>query len=256
MTNDLPSHSPAHRLIDGRGTDEATWNASPGFADLPIVDVATWSERFGRIFVLAPHPDDEILALGGTLSRLSAQGADIHILSVTDGEASHEGSTAWTHERLIQARPEEMLRGLGRLAVKARVSRLGLPDGRVGGHREVLLKRLLACVSEGDLLLTTCRFDGHPDHEACGDVALLAGELTGATVFEYPVWMWHWAGPDEALIPWGRAHRLPIDADRVHRKREAIGEFTSQIEADGAHEAILPPNVVARFVRPFEVVFL
>ena len=256
MAPELPSHSPARRQIDGRGTDEATWNATPGLAGLPTFDAANWVDRHPRIWVLAPHPDDEILALGGTLSHLSAQGADIHILSVTDGEASHQGSTEWSAERLSATRPSEMLRGLERLGVKAEVTRLGLPDGRIGGHRKKLLKMLVESLDDTDLLLTTCRFDGHPDHEACGDVAFLAGDLTGATVLEYPVWMWHWAAPDEVVVPWGRAHRQPLDRETVARKADAIGEFVSQIEPDGDHEAILPAHVLARFVRPFEVVFL
>lgn len=256
MRGELPSHSPARRTIDGHGTDEATWYAAPVFADLPALDATAWVAAHRRVFVLAPHPDDEILGLGGTLSRLSAAGAELHILSVTDGEASHADSLAWSKERLIATRPNEMLLGLDRLGIDAKVTRLRLPDTRVGGHRKKLLKTLVDSVREDDLLLTTCRFDGHPDHEACGDVALLAGELTGATVLEYPVWMWHWAVPDEAVIPWSRARRLPLDDETLRRKHDAIAGFTSQLEADGEREAILPPHVVERFERPFEVVFV
>jgi LmbE family N-acetylglucosaminyl deacetylase len=253
---EIPPHSPARRLIEGSGTDEPSWDAAPHMRQLAVVDVGVWAERFRRIWVLAPHPDDEILALGGTLARLSALHAELHIVSATDGEASHGASRRWPPERLAQLRPLEVQRGLDRLAVKAEVIRLGLPDGRVGAHRQHLLKMLVERVEKDDLLLATCRFDGHPDHEACGDVAVLAGELTGATVFEYPVWMWHWAGPDEAVVPWDRARRLPLDGATLARKREAIGEFTSQVEADGPRAAVLPPHVLPRFLRPFEVVFI
>jgi N-acetylglucosamine malate deacetylase 1 len=41
-------------------------------------------KTFGKsICVIAPHPDDEVLGLGGTLSRLSALGAQIHLLVVS-----------------------------------------------------------------------------------------------------------------------------------------------------------------------------
>jgi LmbE family N-acetylglucosaminyl deacetylase len=256
MPTQIPSHSPSHRRIAGHGTDEQSWLGSAAFGHMPDDDVAQWVGRFRRIWLLAPHPDDEILALGGTLARLSALHAELHIVSATDGEASHGASRRWPPERLAQLRPLEVQRGLDRLAVKADVIRLGLPDGRVGAHRQRLLKLLVERVEKDDLLLATCRFDGHPDHEACGDVAVLAGELTGATVFEYPVWMWHWAGPDEAVVPWSRARRVPLDEATLARKRDAIREFTSQLEADGDHEAILPSHVLPRFLRPFEVVFI
>jgi LmbE family N-acetylglucosaminyl deacetylase len=253
--SEIPSHSPARRFISGEGTDERTWNAATSLALLPLGDVAEWAERYRRIWLLSPHPDDEIMALGGALSRLSALGADLHIIAVTDGEASHVGSETWPADRLAATRPQEMLRGLDRLDIAAEVVRLGLPDGRVGAHRQDLLKALVERVGDEDLLLATCRFDGHPDHEACGDVAALAAELTGAKVYEYPVWLWHWARPDDKVVPWNRARRLPIDADLVERKRIAINEFASQIERDGPREPQLPPYVLSRFLRPYEVVF-
>ena len=253
--SEIPSHSPARRFIRGVGTDEPTWNAATSLAALPVADVADWTQRYRRIWVLAPHPDDEIMALGGALSRLSALGADLHIVAVTDGEASHVASDVWPAARLAATRPQEMQRGLDRLDVRAEVTRLGLPDGRVGAHRQDLLKALVERVGDEDLLLATCRFDGHPDHEACGDVAVLAAELTGAQVHEYPVWLWHWSRPDDHVVPWNRARRLPIDAQILARKRTAMNEFTSQIERDGPRDAQLPPYVLSRFLRPYEVVF-
>ncbi len=251
----LPSHSPARRLIEGQGTDERRWQASPVIAGLPNGDVADWATRFERIWLLAPHPDDEVLALGGTLARLASLGAAISIVAVTDGEASHGNSATWTPERLAATRPIEMRRGLDALGVDADIVRLGLPDGRVGAHRRRLLRMLVERVGERDLLLATCRFDGHPDHEACGDVAALVADLTGATVFEYPVWMWHWASPDEASIPWTRAQRMPLETGTLEKKSRAIRQFASQLEADGPRPAVLPPYVLPRFMRPFEVVF-
>ena len=252
---ELPSHSPERRLIEGRGTTEATWGASTVVDGLPYCDTADWVGRFRRVWLVAPHPDDEVLGLGGTLAQLTERHVDLCIVSVTDGEASHGDSPRWPPARLADVRPKEMLRALASLGVEAEVLRLGLPDGRIGAHRQALLQALVDRVDENDLLLATCRFDGHPDHEACGEVAALAAELTGATSFEYPVWMWHWATPDAPVIPWRRARRIALSPQIQGRKREAIQRFASQIVPDGAREAVLPPNVLPRFDRPFEVLF-
>lgn len=251
----LPSHAPERRLIAGRGTDERTWNAFDTIERMSVCDVAPWAMTYRRIWLLAPHPDDEVLALGGSLARLSALDADLCIVSVTDGEASHDSSAAWPPSRLAQTRPAEMRRGLEALGIESEIMRLGLPDGRVSAHREQLFDALMPKVGKDDLLLATCRFDGHPDHEACGDVAVSIAQQTGATVFEYPVWMWHWASPHEPLVPWCRARRLPLEATTVGRKRDAIGQFHSQLEPDGERPPVLPAHVLPRFTRPFEVVF-
>ena len=250
----LASHAPERRRIEGVGTAEDAWRGSM-IDRLPICDVRDWVARYKRIWLIAPHPDDEVLALGGSLAMLSALHADLHIVSVTDGEASHRGSSSWTPEKLAEVRPEELRRSLALLDVEAHVMRLGLPDSKVDSCRQQLLRILVDEIGEDDLILTTCSFDGHPDHEACGAVAAVTAELTGATLLEYPVWMWHWAKPDETMIPWHRAQRIDIGGETMEKKRAAIGSFVSQITPDGDSAATLPPAVIERFLRGFEVVF-
>lgn len=41
-----------------------------------------------RILVIAAHPDDEALGCGGTIARHVAEGDDVHVLFVADGETS------------------------------------------------------------------------------------------------------------------------------------------------------------------------
>jgi LmbE family N-acetylglucosaminyl deacetylase len=42
--------------------------------------------HFGRILVIAPHPDDEILGCGGTMARLVDEGAEVVVAIVTTGQ--------------------------------------------------------------------------------------------------------------------------------------------------------------------------
>lgn len=39
-----------------------------------------------RVAVIAPHPDDEVLGCGGTIARLAARGAEVHVVTVTRGQ--------------------------------------------------------------------------------------------------------------------------------------------------------------------------
>lgn len=42
-----------------------------------------------RIVVVAPHPDDEVLGVGGTIARLASAGREVHVVVVTKGMPPH-----------------------------------------------------------------------------------------------------------------------------------------------------------------------
>lgn len=46
------------------------------------------------ILVVGAHADDEVLGCGGTMARLAAEGADVHILLLADGETARQGAGA------------------------------------------------------------------------------------------------------------------------------------------------------------------
>jgi SAM-dependent methyltransferase len=72
----------------------------------------------------------------------------------------------------------------------------------------------------------------------------VARTVGGLHLLEYPIWMWHWAGP--ADIVWDDLVALDID---VSAKEAAIAEYESQLGA------ILRPDFMEHFSRDVEVYF-
>jgi len=237
------------RAIEGNGTPEDDWRAWTAMADWPPLPL----DAPGPPLVVAPHPDDEILGVAGLMARLGA--ADL--AAVTDGEASHPGSTVHTRDELAAIRRAETGEALRRLGLgECRVHRLGHRDG--GIEEQTLAKELAGLLTPGRWCLVTWRGDGHPDHEAAGRAAAHACAETGARLLEYPIWTWHWAYPNDPDVPWAMARRIDLPAEARAAKAAAIAAFPSQIAPLGPAEAdaaILPPHVLARFARPFEVIF-
>ena len=81
-------HSAAARHIEGEGTPDASWQAWGGLQDLPPVSAAALVPPGRRAVIVAPHPDDEVLACGGLLQMLAAQGSPMVLVAVTDGTGS------------------------------------------------------------------------------------------------------------------------------------------------------------------------
>ncbi len=228
---------------------------------LPDQDWPAWSPdpAWRRVAVCAAHPDDEVLGVGGTLALLVGAGVQVQLVAVTDGDASHPGSTVLGPAELAAARVEESRHALAALgAGAATTTRLGLPDGRVAEHEDELTAVLTAALGGVDAVLTTWTGDGHPDHEAVGRAAVAAGARLGLPVWQYPVWTWHWATPGDPRVPWDRARRVALPPSVQDAKRAAISCFRTQVAPlgpDPADAVVLPPEFLAHSARPTEVLW-
>jgi LmbE family N-acetylglucosaminyl deacetylase len=243
------------------GTPLQDWQTSRALRRAPVVSVDDLIPPGARLVVVAPHPDDEVLACGGLLAAMAERVEDVHLMSVTDGDASHPGSQQWPVARLRAQRQVESECALARLGLdlsRLNWQRLALPDARVAEHEALLVHSLSAVLHAGDYVLATWRHDGHGDHEAVGRAAAHAAQLRGATLLEVPVWAWHWAHPEDPRLPWERARKLLLTDDQLERKREAIRAHASQLHDDPSTGAppVLDRATLERLLQPFELVFI
>src|SRR6266545_89000 len=112
--------------------------------------------------VIAPHPDDAELGVGGTILLLKAQGARVGVLDLTDGEPTPFGSP-----------------GIRRVETEAATRVLGLDwRGNLGLANRSLVadldarRKLAVAIRE---LRPRCLFapyweDTHPDHVAASEL--------------------------------------------------------------------------------------
>ncbi len=224
----------------------AAWHTRPALS-LPVAGA--------RVVVVSAHPDDEVLALGGTLSLLAARGCRLTLVTATDGERSHPGSRSGDPVPMAARRAVELRDALAVLGVDAEPVRLGLPDSGLASAEPGLRERLAPLVVDADLVVGTWSQDGHPDHDAVGRACR---SLAPGAVWEVPVWAWHWASPDDDRLPWDRVRVVDV-SDRLDAKARAIACFASQVAPIGPEPedaAVLPPEVLAHFARPLEAVLV
>lgn len=244
------------RAIRGAGTGESVW--LPWLASFAAPRLLLPSRPF-RLVVVAPHPDDEVLACGGWIADHARRGGAVTVLAVTDGEASHAADPL-RQPRLAATRRLESERGLARLGVRLDTSRaglvrLGLPDGEVARHASAIGRALHLLLQPGDAVVTTWRFDGHPDHEATGAAASRACEVAGIRCLEAPVWMWHWSAPADARIPWDRLRSVPLSPWAREAKANALRAHASQMAPRATESPVLGEAIVQRADRDVEYYF-
>ncbi len=123
------------------------------------------------VLVVAAHPDDAEISLGGTMLLLARAGRRVGVVDLTRGELGTRGSAS------DRTRETEAANAILHLAVR---HNLELPDGRVLPTLEAR-ERLAALVREHepDVLLAHHVDDLHPDHRAAGELARAAWYLSG-----------------------------------------------------------------------------
>lgn len=239
----------ARPVADG-GTPTTDWTRWQ--RDFPPLDL----ESCPALVLVAAHPDDETLGLGATVAMLSERGIIVQVVAVTDGEAAYPDDGG-DPAALARLRRDELTAAVERLGAPKPIF-LRMPDGAVALHEKRLSIRLAAVLAgfePGVWCAGTWRGDGHPDHEAVGRAAAAAAKDIGATFIEYPIWMWHWATPDDDAVPWARARRVNVTAAGLAAKTAAMACFTSQLQRAGG-PPLLPAAVVERQMTVGEIVFV
>jgi LmbE family N-acetylglucosaminyl deacetylase len=224
------------------GTPEEEW--------LALLRAAPeWAPSPGRLIVVAPHPDDEVLATGGLIHSWACAGGEVCIVSVTDGEAADV-----TRKGLDLIRRKELQAALRRLSARyIDIRRAGLPDGKVIAHANKLRALLTELALPGTTLLAPYEHDGHPDHEAAGRICGEVARAAGIALARYPVWTWHHTDP--ASVTSLRWVRFSLTAAAQRAKGHALRCFASQLRPPSGMP-VVPAHVLTYFERPYEAFVL
>ncbi|GEM_PF-2505118 len=186
-----------------------------------------------RVLVIAPHPDDDVIACAGLLQRAG----EPRILFVTDGERNpwpqrflfgklrltDEDRAQWGAMRRREALESLQITGAGEHQTRF----LGFPDQRLMSLARRGDRRLLALLTEEirtfapTLIVSPSTFDAHYDHRAIAWYAHQAARECGAEIVTYSI---HGGAPRNRV----RAV-LELAEDERQRKRAAILSHKSQL---------------------------
>lgn len=148
----------------------------------------------GTIVIVAPHMDDEALACGGLIAKLSDK-SRLHLVYATDGMKSPAPIMAGDEitPDLGKARMQESVHAMKLLGVpEQNLHFLGLPEAQLKGNIPALQKALNEKLKElaPQFILAPFRYDRHLDHLAVNHVvvSMIEQGILRAQLIEYFVY--------------------------------------------------------------------
>ena len=128
-----------------------------------------------RVLVIAAHPDDEVLGIGGTIARLSAEGSECHLLIVTDGSSSQYRDSDHLHE-IIESKKLET-KGCADLLGFKTIHYGELPDMKLDKTPHIVINQVIEKVIDElqpDTVFTHFWGDVNRDHQEVYKSTLVA----------------------------------------------------------------------------------
>ncbi len=157
---------------------------------------------FDSILILSPHPDDEIIGLGGIILQTLQREGKVYIVYLTDGEGadSHPDKGRIKQERFLLT--EKILNNL--MISRERVYWLHLKDGGIPGKGQssflMVSEKLSKIIDETgpQAVFATHFLDRYADHIACSE---LAKEAVKKAKNKPSLWF-YWVWAPFFLLPW------------------------------------------------------
>ena len=213
-----------------------------------------------KSLIIAPHPDDEVIGLGGYLLKTIQQGGKVQLIYLTDGD----GSGVWPDREEIKHQRINLSDTVCRQLEIESVVRLHLPDGIVprkgeDGFKEIV-DQLTQLIDElkPDTVFATSATDYWPyDHVACSEMAVAAVQqsCTKPALWFYWVWAWY------HLRLW-QLHKLnfhnlyKVDiSDQLNEKMKLMDMYLKPTTPFGKPwSGVLPKAMLYPFSKPIEIV--
>ncbi len=204
-------------------------------------------KRRKNILIIAPHPDDDVIGMGGTIAVKAKEGYSFNIIYVTNG-----GGTIKTEEyqdlsktEMIKLRKIEAKKSLVPLVddvSEAEQVFLGLESSVLFSKPELFtreLENILKTKKYEEIYIPYFK-DKHPTHRAVAELSMevIKGHKLKSALYAYETWDALPTGEDSVLVDIGKYYKNKLSAVSCHKSQCSITPFDEGIIAKNRYNAI------------------
>ena len=188
-----------------------------------------------KIYVFAPHPDDEVFGAGGSILKWLEEGHDVHIIWLTDGRAGYRKprmtgdledneATRINEEQLAEKRLKEAAASARTLGINPEnCYYLKYHDADLQNHIYDAVLRLTRIVKDPNRFVIPSSNNEHADHQATYDIAVRVAEKLRLSDIEFYVYAVHTAlkaeGEHLVNVRFGNLRFKALEALKEHQSQ-------------------------------------
>jgi LmbE family N-acetylglucosaminyl deacetylase len=222
-------------LKAGSSETEIPTSLSPGLEEGDLIPYMTSPPSGEKIIVISPHPDDETLGMGGTISLLMEAQKKLKALFLTSGERA-DPSSGHKQKEYALMRENEAAKAMKVLGV-ADFEFLRFPDRGLFENLKTLKDALSKAIDDysPDTIYCTSPVEPHPDHRAAAMASLSLQESNGYGIMFY-----------ECVAPL-RPNRFVDISGVFPKKLKAMKAYKSQLKLNKYEGLIKSLNIYRTF---------
>ena len=197
----------------------------------------------GRVLLLAPHADDDVIGAGGTASLHALQGDPVHVIVTYDGVMGDpEGKV--DPKQLRDVRRREAQEGGALLGLES-YEFWGYPEGHSPAPKEIRMAVdvLAGRISElaPDIVYAPWIGEYHLDHHILSRVTRAALEVCG---FQGTAWGWEVWSPlvPTRIVDVTKVYPMKVQALKKHVSQIAYGDIVHYALGLNAHRSCYLPK--------------
>ncbi len=205
-------------------------------------DLKIYLQQNENIIVIAPHPDDDVLGVGGYMASAADRNQQVFTIYLTDGGRSPRLDKNMADSQMVSRREKEaisalrLLRAKGGFFLKFKSQELAEKSGQV---QEVLGK--IFALLQPEVVFIPAPYERHKTHLICTQIALAAlraCKIKTPNLLGYSLWGNFWGGHKRVIFNISAYIKDKVQAILAHESQMAYKNYQQGILGKNNYEAI------------------
>jgi LmbE family N-acetylglucosaminyl deacetylase len=207
------------------------------------VSLEEYLGKDGNLLVIAPHPDDDVLGVGGTMTAATHQGKGVFAVYITDGRGSPRMDDTISDEAMAALRKKEAmsaLKAVGAVGGFFLEKRSGELTGEGQKETEGILIRILQRLRPQEVYLPA-PYERHRTHQLCTQISIQALRQVSSlkpNLLGYSLWGSFWGVRKRIVRDISPFIKKKVEAIMAHASQVAYKDYQQGIIGKNNYEAI------------------